>query len=93
MRRLEVLDAQHEQYAKTKDENRFPFYLSHGLDVALIGLAVSGSFLTVLYYPHLWLLLGLSVACTNVALAQAQESKKLDEAAIEEPGVALSGAW
>lgn len=43
-------------------------WLAHALDLSLIGLAVSGSFLTVLYYPHLWVLLGLSIAVSRVVL-------------------------
>jgi O-antigen ligase len=47
----------------------FEYCLALGLDLALVGYLVSGAFLTVLYYPHLWILLGLSVAantaCTN----------------------------
>lgn len=29
--------------------------LAHGLDAALLGLCVSGSFVTVLFYPYLWI--------------------------------------
>jgi len=36
-------------------------YLAHGLRLAMVGYLISGAFLTVLYYPHLWILLGLSV--------------------------------
>jgi putative inorganic carbon (hco3(-)) transporter len=68
-----------------EEGNRFPVYVSHGLDAALVGLAVSGSFLTVLYYPHLWLLLGLSVAVNNVAVIRARQAETLDEADGEEP--------
>jgi putative inorganic carbon (HCO3(-)) transporter len=39
----------------------YDFYAALALDLALIGYLVSGAFLTVLYYPHLWVLLGLSV--------------------------------
>lgn len=47
----------------------FEYCLAVGLDLALVGFLVSGAFLTVLYYPHLWILLGLSAglhtACTR----------------------------
>ena len=47
----------------------FEYCLALGLDLALVGYLTSGAFLSVLYYPHLWILLGLSVAantaCTN----------------------------
>lgn len=39
----------------------YDFNAALALDLALIGYLVSGAFLTVLYYPHLWVLLGLSV--------------------------------
>jgi putative inorganic carbon (hco3(-)) transporter len=37
----------------------FEYRLAMGLDLALVGYMVSGAFITVLYYPHLWVLLGL----------------------------------
>jgi probable O-glycosylation ligase (exosortase A-associated) len=51
-------------------------WLAHALDLSLIGLAVSGSFLTVLYYPHLWVLLGLSVAVSNVVVTEYYGAKE-----------------
>jgi probable O-glycosylation ligase (exosortase A-associated) len=45
----------------------FEYRMALGLELALIGFLVSGAFLTVLYYPHLWYLLGMTgglrVAC------------------------------
>ena len=41
-------------------KRRFEYRLSQGLDLAMVGFLTSGAFLTVLYYPHLWVLLGLS---------------------------------
>lgn len=43
------------------DRSRFEFRLSRGLDLAMVGYLVSGAFITVLYYPHLWFLLGIAV--------------------------------
>jgi putative inorganic carbon (hco3(-)) transporter len=40
----------------------FEFCLAFGLNLALVGYLSSGAFLSVLYYLHLWILLGLSVA-------------------------------
>lgn len=40
--------------------------LVNALQGALLGYLVSGLFLSVLYYPHLWLLLSLSVAAVRV---------------------------
>jgi putative inorganic carbon (HCO3(-)) transporter len=39
----------------------FEYCLSLGLDLALVGYLSSGAFVAVFYYPHLWVLLGLSV--------------------------------
>jgi len=39
----------------------FEYILALGLDLAVVGYLVSGAFLTVFYYPHLWIMLGLSV--------------------------------
>lgn len=40
--------------------------LSHGLDVSLVGFAVNGFFITVLYYPFFWMLLILNVALSDI---------------------------
>jgi putative inorganic carbon (hco3(-)) transporter len=40
----------------------FEYCLAFGLNLALVGYLTSGAFLSVLYYPHLWILLGLSAA-------------------------------
>ena len=41
--------------------------LSLGLDAALMGYLISAQFVTVLYYPYLWIDLALVVALHNVA--------------------------
>ncbi|HVB34929.1 MAG TPA: O-antigen ligase family protein [Patescibacteria group bacterium] len=46
------------------------YCLAAGLDLAMVGYLVSGAFLAVLYYPHLWILLGLSVAVNRACLSQ-----------------------
>lgn len=33
---------------------RFEYYLSHGMDAAIVGMIISSSFVTVLYYPFVW---------------------------------------
>ncbi len=61
----------------------FEYRLSIGLDLAFVGYMVSGAFITVLYYPHLWYLLGLNVALHNICL------RKQPEIAPVESGVQL----
>lgn len=34
---------------------RFEYYMAHGMDGAIIGLVISASFITVLYYPYIWI--------------------------------------
>ncbi|MGH9557029.1 MAG: O-antigen ligase family protein [Terriglobales bacterium] len=46
------------------------YYQAFALTLALVGFLVSGAFLTVLYYPHLWILLGLSVGLHNFCARQ-----------------------
>jgi putative inorganic carbon (hco3(-)) transporter len=44
-----------------------PYYrLARGLDSALWGFLIAGQFVTVTYYPYLWINLALSVALKNV---------------------------
>lgn len=43
----------------------FAYYMAHGLDAAMIGFLVSGSFVTVLYYPYFWINISMSVALNN----------------------------
>ena len=51
----------------------FEYRVSVGLDLAFVGYMVSGAFITVLYYPHLWYLLGLNVALHNICLRKQPE--------------------
>ncbi len=48
-------------------QGRLTYYLALGLDGALIGFLVSGSFVTVLYYPYFWINLAMTVALNTVA--------------------------
>jgi len=44
-----------------KPSLRFEHYVASGLNVALISFLISGAFLTVLLYPHIWFLVGISM--------------------------------
>ncbi len=50
-----------------KANNPFIYNTALGLDAALIGFLVSGSFITVLYYPYFWINLAYVVALRTVA--------------------------
>jgi len=70
----------------------FEHFLTLGLDMALIGYMVSGAFLTVLYYPHLWVILGISVGLhTAVAVKSAREQSLLPTGEVQSP--ALAGSY
>ncbi len=49
-------------------ENEWIVNFSHALDLSLIGYIISGLFLTMLYYPHLYILMTMSVSLKNVLL-------------------------
>jgi len=49
-----------------KTGNRFATMLSYGMDGGLVGLIISGSFVTVLYYPYFWIHMAFAVALNNV---------------------------
>jgi len=59
--RLNAQTRKHLLKRRLEKRRGFDFFLALGLDLALIGYLVSGAFLTVLYYPHLWVILGMSV--------------------------------
>lgn len=54
------------KYSK-KEGGRFYYILSYGFDSALIGFLVSGSFVTVLYYPYFWIHSAMTVCLHNTA--------------------------
>jgi len=51
----------------------FEYWLAVGLDLGLVGYLVSGAFVSVLEYPHLWILLGLSAGLSTVCARKQQE--------------------
>ncbi len=56
----------------------FEYCLALGLDLALVGYLVSGAFTPVFYYPHLWVILGWSVALHSACTRMAHEKGALD---------------
>lgn len=77
------------------DHGRLSYHLAVGFDGALIGFMVSGSFVTVLYYPYLWVNLAmiaalhLSVARTSRAVQGAQRRATSQQVYVPPP---LAGA-
>jgi len=58
----------------------FEYCLAVGLDLALVGYLVSGAFLSVLFYPFLWILLGVSIGLSSCCPPQPVEGGSLAEA-------------
>ncbi|MFY9528191.1 MAG: O-antigen ligase family protein, partial [Candidatus Acidiferrales bacterium] len=73
------------------DRRNFEYRLSVGLDLAMVGYLVSGAFVAVIYYPHLWILLGLS-AGLYVACLQKQPAIELAEPRDPERKFALAAS-
>jgi putative inorganic carbon (HCO3(-)) transporter len=52
---------------------------AHALDLSLIGYLVSGFFLTVLYYPHLYIIITLAISLNQIARKRVTAQKNLIE--------------
>lgn len=64
------------------NDNLFLYNMAYGLDAALIGLLVSGFFVTVLYYPYFWINLAMTVALNNIARKKLSNNKKIERVMI-----------
>jgi O-antigen ligase len=53
---------------------RFLFYTACALEASLIGYLATGYFVSVLYYPSFWILVGFAVALRKVAFADDAKS-------------------
>jgi putative inorganic carbon (HCO3(-)) transporter len=54
--------------------NRFMFYMAYGFDGALIGFLASGFFVTVLFYPYIWINLAFTMALARAAHGRVERS-------------------
>lgn len=61
---------------KDDDNSRFVYFLSLAYVASLVGYFVSGTFLSVLYYPHYWYLTAMIVA-TRKIVENADPSKSM----------------
>ncbi len=59
-------------------DNKFIFWTANGLDAAMIGFLVSGSFVSVLFYPYFWINLAMTVSLNNIATKQARSDSLLN---------------
>jgi O-antigen ligase len=73
--RMNSQTRRHLQSLGLAEVRSFDYRMTVALDLALVGFLVSGAFLTVLYYPHFWILLGLTAglhrACLRKNLASS----------------------
>lgn len=74
--------------ASGMEPRSFEYCLAVGLDLAMIGLMTSGAFLTVLYYPHLWILLGMgaglnATCCRKRAESSAPQQREVSKAHLD----------
>ena len=51
--------------------------LSLALDLSLLAFLVSGSFVTILYYPHIFIILAMIVSLNHIARWDAEKSDGL----------------
>ncbi len=59
--------------AKTGKAGRrqYEYYVALGLSMAMVAFMSNGAFLTVLYYPHLWILAAISLGLHTASLSSA----------------------
>jgi len=53
-----------------KVDNKFLWYIAHGLDGGLVGSIVSSIFFSVLFYPMFWVQLAMTVALNEISKKQ-----------------------
>jgi putative inorganic carbon (hco3(-)) transporter len=48
----------------------FSVHIAHGLDAGMVGFLISGSFVSVLWYPYFWISMAFTVALSGVVSAR-----------------------
>jgi O-antigen ligase len=56
------------------EDTRYFFFMSCALEASLVAFLVSGYFISVLYYPSFWTLMGFAIALRKLALANDEKS-------------------
>jgi len=67
--------------ASNADRQSWEFCLCSGLEMAMIGYLVSGAFVSVFWYPHIWILCGLALGL-NTATATPSSDSNFDPPAL-----------
>lgn len=63
-----------------KIDNKFIYYMTHGMDAGMIGYMVSSAFVSVLFYPIFWVQLAMTVALHGIARTQLEAVGVSEEA-------------
>lgn len=69
-----VVNSKTRAIARTQNDT-FSVYAAHGMDAATIGMIVSASFVTVLYYPYVWIHAAF-VASLSISVRAAAKSTR-----------------
>ncbi|HED35460.1 MAG TPA: hypothetical protein ENJ08_14790 [Gammaproteobacteria bacterium] len=56
-----------------KKENSWLSFLSQGLNLGFLGFLVAGQFVSVVYYPFMWITIALSVCLRNIVINPANK--------------------
>ncbi len=85
-RRLSRRCRTHLKNATLSDEDRertqWLLQISYCMDVSLVGFLSTGAFISVLYYPHIWVLTALTVVTAQIASRHLPEEVTLQPAPI-----------
>lgn len=57
------------------DSSHWLYQISYGYDAALIGFLIAGQFVTIGYYPFMWIHLAVAVATKNIVLKAASTNQ------------------
>lgn len=70
------------------DATQVPYYLPELLNMSLVGFAAAGAFLSGVNYPHLYVLVGASLALTRLVRVQMRRHAEQEQETAEEVSVA-----
>jgi probable O-glycosylation ligase (exosortase A-associated) len=74
------------------DPKCFELRLALGLEMATVAFLISGAFLTTLYYPHFWFVVGMSVGL-NTAVVGKYATREVTATPVAELNPTFAGAF
>jgi probable O-glycosylation ligase (exosortase A-associated) len=69
------------------EQRRWYLQLALSIDASMVGFLSTGAFISVLYYPHIWVLTGFTAVLIHLALRPAESRDILTTAAVAGPGL------